>query len=158
MSSPRLFRWACRSYAALLGLLPAAQAARLSLFGMHPGRERALAELAEAINLDRELATDRELQAVAEQLHERAVDRLAGELVRALATVPAHCRGRAALFGLGVELARAALVRAGLPADGIVMAADVMDPELAVIASVYGAAHAAAELALDQRLPADLRR
>jgi uncharacterized hydantoinase/oxoprolinase family protein len=140
----------------LLALLPPAQAARLSLFGIHPDRDRALAALAEAVNLDRELATEAELEEVARIMFDRAVDRLAGELGRALATVPERCRQRAALFGLGVELSRAAAARAGVPPDGIAVAADHMDPQHAVIASVYGACHAAAEVALARRLPVGL--
>lgn len=141
---------------ALLDLLPVEQAERLSLFGLHPERGRALAAIAEALNLDRELATETELLGAARQFFERAVDRLAGELGRALATLPPHCRQRVALFGLGTELGRAAARRAGIPAEGIILGADHMDPQLAVVASVYGACHAAAEIALDRRLPVDL--
>ncbi|HRG94596.1 MAG TPA: hypothetical protein PLR99_00010 [Polyangiaceae bacterium] len=140
----------------LLGLLPPEEAAKLSLFGMHPARATALAALAEAVNLDRELATEEELLALARGFFELAVERLAVELVRALETLPPRCRGRAALFGLGVELSRAAALRARVPAEGIVLGADHMSPPLAIVASVYGACHAALELHLGRRLPAAL--
>ncbi len=142
--------------AALLELLPAAQAAKLSLFGLHPKREAALAAIAEAINLDRELATDDELFEVARTFFDAAVDRLAGQLGLALATLPSHCRQRAALFGLGIELSKAACMRAGIAETGIVVGSTAMDPELAIIASVYGACHAGLELELGRRLPVAL--
>lgn len=141
---------------ALLGLLPPAEAARLSLFGLYPERTTALAALAEAVNLDREMANDDELLAVAREFFELAVARLATELGRALETLPPRCRHRAALFGLGVELSRAAALRAGIPAEGIVVGADHMTPHLAIAASVYGACHSALEHALGRRLPASL--
>lgn len=144
------------SVASLLGLIPEAEAAKLTLFGLHPGRELALRAIAEAVNLDRTMVGDDALLDVARQLHDRAVGRLAEAVRRARATLPPRAQARAIVFGLGARLAAAALRRAGYAEDAIVDGADVVGPERAVIASVYGAAHHAAELALGARLPARL--
>ncbi len=146
------------SVAALLEVIPAAQAARLSLFGLHPGRALALRALAEAVNLDRTMVDDDELVALARRFHELAVARLAAALTRARATLPARARDRAIVFGLGARLAADAARRAGLDAAAIVDGAAVVGADLAVVASVYGAAHRAAELALGAQLPARLAR
>lgn len=132
--------------AALLGLGDAARAKKLALFGLAPTRAHALRALADAVGLDRELVSERALVALAEAFYERAIDRLARELGRALASAPPSCRARAALFGLGAEhLARPALARAGVPEAGLVMGHTHLGHELAEAASCVGAWHAALE-------------
>jgi uncharacterized hydantoinase/oxoprolinase family protein len=141
--------------AALLELLPPEEARKLSLFGHHPDRARALRALADAVNLDATLASEDELLALARRFHALAVDRLAQAFARALATVPERCR-RVLLFGLGARLAAAGARAAGLPAEAIADAADHLPRGLAITASVYGACHAALEKVRGERLPASI--
>lgn len=140
--------------AALLGLLPPDRARKLSLFGRLPGRERALRALADAVNLDAELALEEELLALATRFHERAIERLAAGLSRAVASAPPAARTRAAVFGLGARaLASPALLRAGLQAGDIALGDALLAPEHAEAASCFGAWHLATELAAGSRLP-----
>jgi uncharacterized hydantoinase/oxoprolinase family protein len=148
--------------ASLLGLLPPERARKLALFGLMPGRARALRALADAVNLDLELAGEAELMSLAAAFHERAVERLAAALRRALATVPpASPPGsppglapRAVVFGLGARaLAAPALVRAGVAEASIVVGDTLIAPEHAEAASCFGAWHLAAEIAAGRPLP-----
>lgn len=142
--------------AAVLERLPAALATRLSLFGLHPSRARALAAVAEAVNLDRSMVGDDDLTALARTFHDRAIARLAAAFELARRTVPAHVGARIVVFGLGAWLAADAAARAGIPT--IESGAALIGDELATVASVYGAAHRAAELAVGHDLPPRLDR
>ncbi|GAB4210935.1 MAG: hypothetical protein OHK0013_32140 [Sandaracinaceae bacterium] len=139
--------------ASLLGLIPALHAERLSLFGLHPSREQALSALAESVNLDRSLARDEELLALARRFADLAVARLAQSLAKARSTLPAEAASRLVVFGIGQELARRAALEVGFPTAAIWLGGELVGSEQAIVASVYGAAHHAAELALGQPLP-----
>ncbi|MGE0708201.1 MAG: hypothetical protein AB7N76_01050 [Planctomycetota bacterium] len=142
--------------ARLLELAAPARAERLSLFGLHPGRADALRAVADALNLDLEMASEDELLAAARTFHQLAVARLADGVRRALETAPVEARRRALAFGLGAPgLARPALELAGVPAEGIALGQDLLPPELAEAASCYGAAHLAAEVVVGEVLPVD---
>jgi hypothetical protein len=131
----------------VLGLLPPERAAKLSLFGLLPDRARALRALADAVNLDAELASEAELVALARAFHERAVDRLSRALSRAIASAPASSRKHAAVFGLGARaLALPALERAGIAREDVVLGDELLLPELSEAASCFGAWHMACEI------------
>lgn len=139
---------------ALLGLLPPERASKLSLFGLLPTRARALRAIADAVNLDLELADEAELVAIARAFHALAIEKLAGELTRALATLRPGGPARAVVFGLGARaLARPALELAGVAESHVVLADERIAPEHAEAASCFGAWHLAAELDAGCALP-----
>lgn len=142
-----------------LGLLPEVLARKLTLFQLVPTRADALRAIADAVNLDPEMATEDELLALARHFLARAVSKLADGLRRALATVPERARTRALVFGLGAEwLTTPALVEAGVPRDGIALARELLPEELAEAASCYGACHLALEQLTGRVRPARIGR
>ncbi|MBX3230975.1 MAG: hypothetical protein KIT84_36560 [Labilithrix sp.] len=127
-----------------LDLAPPELATKLSLFGLAPRKESALRAIADSVNLDANMASEEELIGLARHYLELAIDRLAGELRLALAASPAHARERALVFGLGGPwLTAPALRRAGV--EEIALASRWLAPELAEVASCYGACHAGLE-------------
>jgi len=124
--------------AALLDLLPAARARKLSFFGLMPSRSQARRALADAVGLDPTYVSEEAACALARTFHERAITKLAEALRRALATAPEAATRRAVCFGLGAEaLAKPALARVGV--GEVSLARDHMPEDLAEVASVYGA-------------------
>jgi uncharacterized hydantoinase/oxoprolinase family protein len=153
---PRGVTFDCVS--ALLHLLPAERAGKLSLFQLVPDRELALRSVADAVNLDANMATEPELLALAERFRDLAIARLAEGIAAALETVPETARRRAMAFGLGARgLARPALIRAGVPEDGITLGEQVLDASYAELASCYGACHLGLERIVGRPLAADLK-
>jgi uncharacterized hydantoinase/oxoprolinase family protein len=145
------------SVAAALSLLDPEVARKLSLFGLHPGREDALRAIADAVNLDFDLASRESIEALAQHFLACAIDQLSESFRRALESAPPRSRQRAMVFGLGARwLTSPALERAGVPRDGILQASDVLPPALADVASCYGACHIALERLLERELPASL--
>lgn len=146
-----------RNVSLLCELVPARELSRLSFFGVLPGRAMALRAVADAVNLDPEMATEDELLGVARQMADAAIDRLAEAIERARATAPPGCADRAIAFGLGAPgLARRALLRAGLAEERITVAHDLLPARLADEASCYGACHAALEHLAGRPLPVPL--
>jgi hypothetical protein len=141
----------------LFNLLPEGRGEKLGLFSLVPNRALALRAVADAINLDFEMATEDEILQVGKTFLDRAIDVLAAGIERALATAPSEVRLRAVSFGLGARgYAVPALLRAGVPAHGIVLGEEVLTPEISDMASCFGAALLAAELHLRRRLTADI--
>ena len=141
----------------LLDLLPADRARKLSLFGALPSRHTALRGVADAINLDPDMAKEPELLEVARFFHRRAVERLARGVRAACGTMPPSSPRKAVLFGLGASgLALPALLEAGFDPADVVLASDVIPKELAEVASCYGACHRGLEYLSGQSLPASL--
>lgn len=129
-----------------LELAPRELATKLSLFGLAPRKADALRAIADSVNLDADLATEDELLGLAHHYLELAIDRLAAELRLALAAAPEAARRRALVFGLGGPwLTVPALRRAGIDEQGIAVASRWLAPELAEVASCYGACHAGLE-------------
>ncbi len=139
----------------LLELLPPERARKLSLFGLHPGRERALRALADALNLDPTMLDEPGLLEAARAFRDRAVARLTAGLERALAAAPPDLPRRAVVYGLGAPLVHPALLRVGFAASDVLLARDIMPPALADVASVYGAAHRVLETVLERELPVE---
>lgn len=139
----------------LLELLPAERARKLSLFGLHPTRERSLRAVADALNLDPTLLGEDALLEAAGLFRDRAVARLASGLQKALAAAPPDLPRRAVVYGLGAALVGPALRQVGFAEHDIVMAREVMPPALADLASVYGAAHRVLEHLLERELPVE---
>jgi len=143
------------SVAAALELGNPVLAKKLHLFGLAPTRNEALRAIADSVNLDADLASEADLVALAEHYLALARQRLESELSRALGTMPPHARRRALVFGLGASwLTIPALNAAGV--DETAEASRWLGPELADIASCYGACHLALEHLAERTLPAVL--
>lgn len=123
----------------VLGLLPDRIARQRALFGLGPSMDVARRGLADALGVDRTSLSDAELDGVAQVLLDRALDRLAAGFRTLLQEAPEGV-DRAVLFGLSTRsLTRPALVRAGVPADRILLAEDRFGELAAREASSFGA-------------------
>jgi len=126
-----------RNVSLVLGLVPEARLQRLSFFGLLPARRMALRAIADAVNLDLEMASEDELLEVARQLADAARARLRRAFEAALATGSAET---AMVFGIGAPLAAPVLAAMGLE---VTLGAELVGAERAEIASAYGALVAA---------------
>lgn len=139
----------------ILDLVPPELARRHAYAGRYPSRDQALAELAQAFGLDRELLTDEDLQELAGKLHRQLIARVAEGLAKVIARarlgMPKSLQ--AVVCGLGKDaLARPSLLACGVPESQILDLEDVLGDQLSSVSTAYGVALRALEDVLGSSL------
>lgn len=140
-----------RHVSTLLALIDERRAMRLRLIGSsheYSDRSLALRALADAINLDPTFVDEDALVELARFFYDRAVSKLASAISLAMRTASATAKTRAIVWGQGARgLAIPALERAGFERSRLTLASELLPPDLADVASCFGACHRALEIA-----------